>query len=244
MHYLSDPNRFPRITAGICLIAAPLALLVGTVIHPGLRLSERAQLALIAQHPDRWYVNHILGFMSMILFVPAVFGVVHILREREAVLAHLGGTLTFLGLIAFEGLIVAYGFVAWQMATSDSSTTEMVALAHRLKHTAGVVIPLGLMSAMLVPGLGLLAIGLIRAGAPQRWAGPLAPLGAALFLIGGQTAHMTLMIAGTTCMLVGLGTIGLRVLQTSDAKWALPVPAPREPDLGSVSVAATTVVGG
>ncbi|HEY4810693.1 MAG TPA: hypothetical protein VIH71_06495 [Solirubrobacteraceae bacterium] len=244
MRYLSDANRFRRITAGICLIAAPLALLVGTVIHPGLRLSERAQLALINQHPDRWYANHILGFISMILFVPAVFGVVHILRERAAVLAHLGGTLAFLGLFAFEGVVVAYGFVAWQMATSDSSVIEMVALAHRLRHTAGVIIPLGLMSTMLVPGLGLLAIGLIRAHVPHRWAGPLAPLGVVLFLIGGQTAHMTLMIAGTTCMLVGLGTIGLCVLRTSDAEWALPTSTPPEPKIGSVSVAATTIVGG
>ena len=225
------------------MIAAPLTLLAGTIVHPGLRLSERAQLTLIAAHPDRWYANHILGFISMILFIPAVFGLVHILRKREAVLAHLGGTLAFLGLIAFEGVVVAYGFVAWQMATGGN-LTEMVALAHRLKHTAGVIIPLGVMSALLVPGLGLLAIGLIRARAPQRWTGPLAPLGAALFLIGGQTAHMTLMIAGTTCMLAGLGAIGLRVLHTPDTEWALTTPTPPEPGLGSASIAATAIAGG
>ncbi len=243
MRSLSDANRFGRIIVGVCLIAAPLVLLVGTIVHPGLRLSERAQLTLIAQHPDRWYVNHILGFISMILFIPAVFGLVRILREREAVLAHLGGALAFLGLIAFEGVVVAYGFVAWQMA-AGGSLTEMTALAHRLKHTAGVILPLGVMSALLIPGLGLLAIGLIRTAAAQRWSGPLALLGAVLFLTGGQTAHMTLMLAGTTCMLAGLGVIGLRVLRTPDAEWAATTPATPGPGLRSAPVAATTIANG
>ncbi len=243
MRYLSDADRFGRITAGICLIAAPLVLFAGTIIHPGLRFSERAQLVLIAQHPDRWYANHILGFISMILFVPAVFGLMHILREREAVLAHLGGALAFLGLIAFEGVVVAYGFVAWQMVAGASDLVEMTALAHRLKHTAGVILPLGAMSALLVPGLGLLAIGLIRAHAAQRWTGPLAALGAALFLIGGQTAHVTLMLAGTLCMLAGLGTIGLRVLSRPDGEWALSTSVLPEANLDPASGTARTIAG-
>jgi hypothetical protein len=241
MRYLADAERFRRITSGVCLIAAPLALLVGTIIHPGLRLSERAQLILISQHPDRWYANHILGFISIILFIPAIFGLVRILRERETVLAHIGGTLAYLGLIAFQGVVVAYGFVAWQMASGN--LTEMTALAYRLKHTAGVLIPLGAMSALLVPGLGLLAIGLIRAHAPGRWSGPLAPLGAALFLIGGQTAQMSLMLAGTTCLLIGLGSIGVRVLRTADAEWATATPCVPGMGRGPMSPAPMNITG-
>ena len=236
VRYLSDPARFSRVTAGVCLVAAPLALLVGTIVHPGLRVGERAQLELIAAHPDRWYANHILGFIAMILLVPAILGLVGIVRVREPLLAHVGGTLAFLGVIAFEGVVVAYGFVAWQMA-AGASLGEMTALAYRLKHTPGVVVPLGVMSGLLVPGLGLLALGLIRSGAPRRWCGPVAALGALLFLAGGQSAHMTLMLAGTTLLLAALATLGLHVLRSTDAQWAPTTPTPVSPAAGGTSQA-------
>ena len=51
------------------------------------------------------------------LMVPAVLGLMHMLRERQVAFGHVGGGLAMLGLLAFTG-IVAMELVMWQMAAA------------------------------------------------------------------------------------------------------------------------------
>jgi hypothetical protein len=111
-------SRFGKNGAGLCLIGAPAALFAGTFVHPGLREDAAAQLELIAAHPDRWYVNHLLGLVSMTLFIPALVALVHLVRDRAPGLAYAGAALGIVGTLGFTGVMTIYGFVAWQMSMS------------------------------------------------------------------------------------------------------------------------------
>lgn len=217
---MAGVSRLRKNIAGFSLIGAPALLFVGTVIHPGLRQSPHAQLELIARNPDQWYLNHLLGLAAMVLFVPAIAGAVHLLRDREPVWGYLGGALGIVGVIGFVGVITIFGFVGWQMAITGDQE-QMAELFRRINHTARVAIPFRIMPFAFVLGMVCLAIGLYRAriaGLPciAVAAGPV------LFGIGTQAELVGLMIPASGMMMMGLGSVGIRVLRGPEEDWESP----------------------
>ena len=215
--HLSDAHHSRKMVAGACMVVAPFVLLAAMVIHPASDMDEATQVATIADNLDAWYVAHLLAFVSIVLVVPAVLGLMHMLRERQVALGHVGGGLALLGLLAFTGL-VAMELVLWQMAGAGD-TAETVALLERLNETAGIVIPFVLLSFGFALGMGLLAVGLYRARAVQSWMAVLVAVGAILFGFAIATAMNWLAIVAAAFLVVGLGAIGRMVLRETDEAW-------------------------
>jgi hypothetical protein len=215
--HLSDAHHFRKIVAGACMVVAPLALLAAMVIHPASDMDEATQVATIADNLDAWYVAHLLALISIAVMVPAVLGLMHMLREREVAFGHLGGGLAMLGLLAFAG-IVGMELVMWQMV-AGGSTREAVALLERLNDTAGIVIPFVAVSFGFAFGLACLAIGLYRARAVQSWTAISVAVGAVVFGFAIGAALNWLAIVAAAFLVVGLGTIGRMVLRETDEAW-------------------------
>jgi hypothetical protein len=218
MTHLSDAHHFRKMIAGFCMVVAPLLFLVATVIHPETGTDEASMVAAAAGSPDAWYIAHLLAMVSIVLAVPAVLGLMHMLREREVAFGHMGGGLGILGLIAFAGLVTIEGLVGWQMAVAGDRG-EMVALLERLFETTGVVVPLYIMSFAFTLGVLCLAAGLYRARAVQSWMAAFVAVGAIAGAIGGAAAIEWLTIVGAAFLFVGLGSVGRMVLTESDEDW-------------------------
>src|SRR3990170_7026366 len=118
--HLSDAHHPRKIVAGACMVVAPIVLLVAMVIHPASDMDEATQVATIADNLDAWYVAHLLAFVSIVLTVPALLGLMHMLRERQVALGHAGGGLAMLGLLAFTG-IVAMELVMWELVSEGDT---------------------------------------------------------------------------------------------------------------------------
>jgi hypothetical protein len=215
--HLSDAHHFRKMVAGACMVVAPLVLLVAVVIHPASDMNEATQVATIQDNLDAWYVAHLLALISIALTVPVVLGLMHMLREREVALGHVGGGLAMLGLLAFAG-IVGMEMVMWQMA-AGGSTAEAVALLERLNNTAGIVIPFLFVSFGFALGLACLALGLYRARAVQSWMAISTAAGAILFGFAVGTAMNWLAIVAAAFLVVGIGAIGRMVLRETDEAW-------------------------
>jgi hypothetical protein len=215
--HLSDAHHFRKMVAGACMVVAPLVLLAAMVIHPASDMNEATQVATIQDNLDAWYVAHLLALISIALVVPAVLGLMHMLREREVAFGHVGGGLAMLGLLAFTG-IVAMELVIWQMA-AGGSTAEAVSLLERLNNTAGIVIPFVIVSFGFTLGLACLAVGLYRARAVQSWMAISTAAGAVLFGFAIGTAMNWLAIVAAAFLAVGLGAIGRMVLRETDEAW-------------------------
>ena len=215
--HLSDAHHFRKLVAGACMVVAPLVLLVAMIIHPASDMNEATQVATIQDNLDAWYVAHLLALISIAVMVPAVLGLMHMLREREVAFGHVGGGLALLGLLAFTG-IVAMELVMWQMA-AGGSTAEAVALLQRLNNTAGIVIPFVIVSFGFTLGLLCLAAGLYRARAVQSWMAISTAAGAILFGFAIGTAMNWLTIVAAAFLVVGLGAIGRMVLRETDEAW-------------------------
>jgi hypothetical protein len=215
--HLSDAHHSRKMVAGACMVVAPFVLLVAMIIHPASDMDEASQVATIADNLDAWYVAHLLAFVSIALVLPAVLGLMHMLRERQVALGHVGGGLAILGLLAFTGL-VAMELVLWQMAGAGN-TAETVALLERLNETAGIVIPFVLLSFGFALGMAVLAVGLYRARAVQSWMAVFVAVGAILFGFAVATAMNWLAIVAAAFLVVGLGAIGRMVLRETDEAW-------------------------
>lgn len=215
--HLSDAHHSRKTLAGACMVVAPLVLLAAMVIHPASDMDEATQVATIANNLDAWYLAHLLALVSIALMVPAVLGLMHMLREREVAFGHVGGGLAMLGLLAFTG-IVAMELVLWQMAAGGDSR-EAVAVLERLNETAGIVVPFLFVSFGFSLGVACLAIGLYRARAVQSWMAVSVAGGAVLFGFAMASAMNWLAIVAAAFLVVGLGAIGRMVLAETDEAW-------------------------
>ena len=221
---VSDARHFRKLVAGICLIAAPVVLLVGAVVHPQVEDEGAAHLAVVADNPDRYYAAHAIILAGLALFLPAVLGLMHLLRERATAFGHVGGGLAMIGLFGATAVVAVDGIAVSQMGQPEASAEEMAALLDRIKESAGLraVAVVGAVSFLL--GVLLLAYGLRRARAVQPWmAGGIAAAGTVVF-IGQVTDNRFIFAIAFAIYFVALGPIGWRILTESDEQWA-PDPA-------------------
>jgi hypothetical protein len=217
MRGLADAHHFRKMVAGCCMVLAPLVLLGAEIVHPEEKTDGSDQLAVVANNLDQWYVAHLLAALAIVLMVPAVLGLMHMLREREVAYGHVGGGLAILGLLAVAA-IVGMEIVMWQMGTVGANP-QMSALADRLTDTTGIIVPFFVVAFGFMLGLICLAIGLYRAKVVQSWMSLFLIVAAVGFGVEFSAASNVFGIVAAAFLLVGLGSIGRMVLAETDEDW-------------------------
>ena len=218
MPTLSDAHHFRKTVAGLCLILAPALFLVSAILAPSSDNDAGAILGAIADHTDRFFVSTAFGIAGSVLLVPALLGLMHMLRERQVALGHAGGGLALLGSLMFM-LFWGASLMEWQMVRGGGDRAQMTALLDRFMHTTGTEVFFYFSLAFTI-GMVLLAVGLYRARA-VHWstAGALGAGAIVLqcaFFVGNEAAWF---IVAAAMLLVGFVTIGRMVLVETDAEW-------------------------
>ncbi|HVS29390.1 MAG TPA: hypothetical protein VHE14_07540 [Solirubrobacteraceae bacterium] len=197
------------------MLLAPLLLLVVASISPENSSNAQRQLTVVARHPDRWYVSDLLAILALCLLIPAIFGLMQMLRERAPRICHVGGSLALAGVVAVA-FQTALGLVEWQMIKGGADRDQMAALLHRLEQSAGVA-PVLIAAGLLALGLTLLAFGLYRIGEIGLTTASAIALGAILVDVGYELPSGALTIAAAALTALGLGRVGWRLLLASGA---------------------------
>ena len=107
MHSLSIAHHFRKLVAGLCMVFGPLALLLAMVFESKIGISENAYVIGKVGDPDTGQIEQVLLVAGLVLMVPAVLGLMHMLREREVDFGHLGGMVALIGL-----LVLPWAFMA------------------------------------------------------------------------------------------------------------------------------------
>jgi hypothetical protein len=218
MSQLSDAHHFRKTVAGACMVLAPILFLVSAILAPSSNNEAGPILNAIAADPDRFYLSTVIGIAGSVLLVPALLGLMHMLREKEVALGHVGGGLALLGSLTFM-LFWGVSLMEWQMVREGADGAQMTALLDRFLNTTGTeVFFFG--SLAFTIGLVALALGLMRAHA-VHWSTAAALIAGAVvlqvaFFVGNEAAHY---IVAAAILLVGLGSIGSRVLMETDEEW-------------------------
>ena len=220
------PNlRLYRLGTAAALVVAPLLFLVDNLLHPEelSRGNELEQVQLIADAYTRWQAAHVIGFLAIIAFVPAVLGLAFLVRRRRPGYGLLAGALALAGLLGLAAVIAIDGF-AWGIAGELSANSPLgpYGAVEVLKDLQGsewslvyYLTPVGFILGML-----MLAVGAARQGAVPIWAGALLAL--AILMVGTETviASNAYFIAGAAVFLAGGVAVALPLLRMSDEQFA------------------------
>jgi hypothetical protein len=214
---LSDANNFRRIVVGACMIVAPLLSLASVSTQPEAEGGAGGQLAAIAEHPGSSQLSILLFLFSQLAFLPAVLGIMHLLRDRGVVLGHTGGGLALAGL--FGHAVTGGSFlVVLQMVGGGADRGQMIALLERMQESSSFIVfaLMGLGGFLL--GFIVLAVGLWRARVAPGWVTALIIVSFVLEFIVSNFIDYAGVVAGAL-FAFGFGWIGLKVLTMPDAEW-------------------------
>jgi hypothetical protein len=203
---MRDPHAVARRTTGLAMILAPIAWLAAAIVAPQLQSDEGAQLAVIAQHPDRWYWFALLTLVGAMLLVPALMGVIGLLRERAPLAGYVGGSLAVLGMLVAIGDSLEQ-LVIWQMGATGADHAQMTALLTRLDDAAGLVSIFTFGALALIAGTVILAIGLIRARVVPAWAAVCLPIAMLVNVVGFAAASRSIVAASCVILLTGFARL-------------------------------------
>lgn len=212
---INDADNFRRTIAGLCLIGAPLVLLVAMIVHGG--GGNAGLVRTLFESPGRAQAANLLIMFSSVLFVPALVGLLGLVRGRGVILAHVGVTLAIIGVI---GHAVWAGFQIVLLGLVQSGTLNRAQMSELISGgppNAGFVIVMFAFMIGFFLGLLFLAGALWRSGAVPRWAAAcifLVPF--ADFVPGGAIVS----VLGPVLGLVGFGAAGLKLLSMPDAEWS------------------------
>lgn len=215
---ISDAAHFRRTVAGLCLLLAPALFAAAEILTPQPSGSAAAQLASFAQHRGQLMVGVLCGLASSMLFVPALFGLLHQIRGRGVVFAHVAAALMIYGLVT-DTALTGVNVMFWVMTKPGMNHAAMVSLLNGLLHgTAALGAPLLAGHYLFAVGVLLLGIAVWRARLTPRWAGILValfPVTDVVLSPAGDLASLVSDVIGV----VGFGVLGWRTLAAPDASW-------------------------
>lgn len=225
---LADATSFRRTAGGVCLLLGPLLVLLASILDPtdtdgaGSDLEYVVELGSNAEMAQLSTALWIVGFAVLAV---GIVGLVHVIRERGVVLAHLGGGLAIVGLILFAAYVATT--IGDLVAVEKLGTENADKLVDGFEDywVARLVLIAGFLGTFF--GFVLLGAALIRSDRFHDAAGALIIGG--ILLAAVQSKLMG--IAGDLLLLAGFGMTGLKLLGMSDAEWERRVPsvdAPRQ----------------
>jgi uncharacterized protein DUF4386 len=215
---LSDERNFARTLAGLSLIVAPLLLLLSVAIGPHLSDDGGARLAEIADSEGRYIVGAYLLLVGAWAFVPGLIGLWRVFRGPRVTLGQVGAGLVLIG---FIGTIAFFGFGAYEFeaAQPDLDRAQMARLADNV-NDSGVMIPMVIITFVVGIAIGSLIVAwsLWRRQVVPPWAPAALVVGTILDIVADSAALSAIAFA---FLLVGFGSVGLKLLSMSDEEWDL-----------------------
>jgi hypothetical protein len=208
-----------RLGIGLSMMLAPLLFGVGFAIHPTQSTSGAEQLRVIVATPGRWDLAHVLILVSLVLFIPAVVGIMGFLQQRGAWFGLIGGTFVIIGVVFFAAWVGAEGFASSALASLPADQQAALAPAmHAIIVPRGALSFVATTSFLLIAGLLVLAIGLFAARTVPRWMSVAMATGVLLLIVGASLGIQIGLVGGCALLAVGMGGMGVQVLYGGSRK--------------------------
>lgn len=225
-----NPTNFRRTLGGLCLILAPILFAIAEITYPASDGNGAAQLDIAARNHDVMLADIYFGIASAILFIPAVYALLHITRRRGVVLGHVAAILTVVGLCLAHMALAGLQLMLWAMASDAADRQVMASFIDKTQQNpAGLPLVLG--HELFAFGIIVLGIAVWRSGFGYRWAGPAIAIGVVIDIVGGTIGlpDPYVSILSDAIFVTGLAAVGLKVLLTPDSAWESDVVTERSP---------------
>lgn len=211
-----NADRLPRTVMSAALVLAPLTGLVAAVAQPALRATRAEEIDAISAHPDRFYVYALAMTVSSYLLVPALFGVLALVRKHAARWAYVAVGITQVGLLIAIG-DAATELLYWQMGAAGADRTQMVALAERYENSAGTSLIYSLGGLATLVGIALTSVALWRTRVAPRWVAVALMAGTAAQIAGFSGAGQPVLIASYVVLLAAFAHLAVLLVRSTPA---------------------------
>jgi len=215
-----DPTNFRRTLGGLSLILAPILFAIAEITYPSSDGNGATQLDVAARNHDVMLADIYFGIASAILFIPAVYALLHVTRRRGVVLGHVAAILTVAGVCLAHLALGGLQLMLWAMAGPGVDRSAMASFIDKTQQNpAGLPLVLG--HELFAIGLVLFGVAIWRSGFGYRWAGPAIAIGVIIDVVGGMIGvpDPLISIVSDAVFVTGLAAVGLKVLLTSDLEW-------------------------
>lgn len=213
---VSDAHRFRKTIAGLCMIGAPVLFVISALIAPGFDSSEAAMAGLIADDTSAWNLSQVLALSGWGLFLCAVLGLMHMLRERGTAEGHLGGALALIGTAA---AIAQAGFGLGLGVLAGGSEEQTASLLTRMTDETLPMFVLFILPLGVTIGVVVLSWALYRHHFVPAWTAAAIGASAIVYAVAALSYSKALYVAAPALLLVGLGALGRIVLTESVEDW-------------------------
>ena len=134
-----DATNFRRTLGGLCLILAPILFAVAEITYPGGGSTGAEQLDIAARNHELMLADIYFGIASAILFMPAVYSLLHVTRRRGVVLGHVAAILTVAGLGLAHLALGGLQLMLWAMSGPGVDRPAMAAFIDKtMQNPAGL----------------------------------------------------------------------------------------------------------
>jgi hypothetical protein len=232
-----NPTNFRRTLGGLSLILAPILFAVAEITYPASDGNGAAQLDIATRNHDVMLADIYFGIASAILFIPAVYALLHVTRRRGVVLGHVAAILTIAGVCLAHLALGGLQLMLWAMAGDGADRQVMASFIDKTQQNpAGLPLVLG--HELFAFGIIVFGIAVWRSGFGYRWAGPAIALGVVIDIVGGTIGlpDPLISIVSDAIFVTGLAAVGLKVLLTPDSAWETDAVTERSPQRVGVAV--------
>jgi hypothetical protein len=176
-------------------------------------------LQVIVGNIARWNTAHILILAGLVLFIPAVLGLMHLLRRRGAWFGLIGGALAAIGVVCLSALVGVDALAT--SAFADVPADQQAGLAPGVQAIIDSrgAIPVVYLAVGLILGLIVLAVGSFAVRAAPRWASVTIEVASVVLLASLVGNNVKIGAVGAAVVLVGMGAIGLQTLRQTNEAW-------------------------
>ncbi|MBW3589776.1 MAG: hypothetical protein KY429_10190 [Actinobacteria bacterium] len=210
---------FRKNGAGLALLIAPLLLLAYDIAEMPIEYvnDPTRQLTEFSQNLGAMSAVALLFPLSQLVLIPGVFGLVHLIYERGAGLAHAGGALAVIGLFG-HSVFSGAQIVTVEMAALDPSSGEFARLVDAMKESLALNIFAGMGLLGFALGFLVLAFAILRSGTAPWWVA-LSMIVALLLEFVGSGSVPLLGTVGAILFTGALAYLGLRILKMPEGEW-------------------------
>lgn len=207
----STPRDYRTFIAAASLIAGPLLMAIGDLLHPQERMAAAEQIAILVDHASRWYTAHLLLFVGIVLFIPGLLALAGLTARRRPAIGYAARVLILVGTAALASIFVGEMLVGRFVldGADPAAATDLL----ESMFSAPILAAVGPAMLAFFVGTAAFAIPLMRSGSSVGWAAAIILLGVLLILAEILTAQVILSQLGNILAFCGSATAAGLILK-------------------------------
>ena len=214
----SAPRDYRTLIAAASLIAGPLLMAIGDLLHPAERMAPPEQIAILVNHASRWYTAHLLLFVGMMLFIPGLLALAGLAEARKPAVGYAARILVLVGTAAIASIFVGEMLIGRFVldGADPAAATDLL----ESMFSGPILAVVGPAMLAFFVGTAAFAIPLMRSGSRVGWAAAIILLGALLVLAEILSAQVILSQIGNILVFCGSTTAAWLILRGATGETA------------------------